>query len=133
MNLKAMCRMDNICPECGRIKLTADVIVKFCKDEIGVVELEKYCPKWWAIRDLEMQKDCKRFAMKTKTECYIVACRRFDGGVPKPEKLMHDMLYFDIEDAEELKNSIVELVPKMAVFKCLIEVVEEVSSKRSPQ
>ena len=40
---------EDVCPDCDRVKAASVYDV-----------LKGYCPKWWAIRDADAERDCRR-------------------------------------------------------------------------
>ena len=59
------------------------------------------------------------------TECYILAGRRRDGGLPNPCKAIDDQLFWTVEDADEANRRDWSGY-NLGVYRCLMAVVEEV-------
>lgn len=60
------------------------------------------------------------------TECYIVAVRRVDGSLPKPGKAYDGQVYFSLVEARNVLHTYLQNYPESCIYRCHIEVVEEV-------
>lgn len=60
------------------------------------------------------------------TKCFIVAHRRSDGALPKPEKCYDEIIFFDLDEAQGFCEEARKAHKDTAVFRCNIEVIEEV-------